>query len=271
MEGLRNGRPRQLTAWLDPATARVTDVAEPAASAFSVLHRLHGSLLIPQVGRKVVGWLGWAMTVSCVTGVVLWWPRSASPLVGLRWRRTPSAFDNLHHMLGFWIVLPLAVLSITGVYISFPQTSRALFGEASAQGGRNPAPRSRAAPAPLPAPSADVDAVARAAGLEAGSAAAITLPTQGRRPSWRVEMGSKAVEVSDADLSVRPARAAGRRGPAGLSQLMRQIHDGRETPMAWQVVIVLAGLAPSVLSVTGLVMWLRRRARRARLTKLQAA
>nr|QQZ51863.1 PepSY domain-containing protein [Phenylobacterium glaciei] len=33
----------------------------------------------------------------------------------------PSTLFNLHHLVGFWICLPLAVVSLTGVYIAFPR------------------------------------------------------------------------------------------------------------------------------------------------------
>src|SRR6185312_13707354 len=112
-----SGRPRTLNAWIDPPTAKVLATTEIANTATMVVHRLHGQLLIPGVGRKVVGWLGWAMFVSSATGLWLWWPRHANVLKGLRWRRSPSTLFNLHHMVGFWVCLPLAALSITGVYI----------------------------------------------------------------------------------------------------------------------------------------------------------
>jgi hypothetical protein len=52
----------------------------------------------------------------------------------------------------------------------------------------------------------------------------------------------------------------GARGP--LSTLMRQVHDGGATPLIWRMIITLAGIAPTVLALSGLVMWLNRRARR---------
>ncbi|MDB5450291.1 MAG: PepSY protein, partial [Phenylobacterium sp.] len=124
------GRPRTLNVWIDPPTGKVLATGEIAATLSNILHRVHGTLLIPEIGRKVVGWLGWAMFISSATGLWLWWPRHAGVLKGLRWRRGASTLFNLHHLVGFLICLPLAVLSLTGVYISFPQTSRALFGVA---------------------------------------------------------------------------------------------------------------------------------------------
>lgn len=125
------GRPRTLNAWIDPPTAKVLDTGEVARGFSMVMHRVHGSLLIPGVGRKVVGWLGWAMFASCATGLWLWWPRSGGVLKGLRWRRGPSTLFNLHHAVGVWACAPLAVLALSGVYLAFPETSRAFFGQPS--------------------------------------------------------------------------------------------------------------------------------------------
>src|SRR5207237_1127937 len=116
----------------------------------------------------LVGWLGWAMFVSSATGLWLWWPRHGGFLKGLRWRRGASTLFNLHHLVGFWICIPLAVLSLTGVYISFPQTSRALLGLPP------PPPRAagpgRFAP-PIPRPNLTLAQAVTAAQAEAPGAA----------------------------------------------------------------------------------------------------
>lgn len=265
------GRPRTLNAWIDPPTAKVLDTAEVAKGFTMVMHRLHGSLMIPEIGRKVVGWLGWAMFVSCATGLWLWWPRHAGFVKGLRWHRGASTLFNLHHTIGFWICLPLAVLSLTGVYISFPQTSRALFGLPQ-QPPRNAGP-GRFAP-PIPETKLTL-AQAVAAALAEAPGAAITevnVPTRGKEPAWRVGLKApgaeraKTVQVVDATGEVKAARG-GPGGPGGggedkISPLIRKIHDGNDMGIVWQSVIFLGGLAPAVLGITGVVMWLRRRARR---------
>src|SRR3546814_10365063 len=68
------GRPVRTMLWLDPADAKVLDQAPSSAGLVRVLHNLHGHLMIPGVGRQVVGWLGVAMLISCVSGIWLWWP-----------------------------------------------------------------------------------------------------------------------------------------------------------------------------------------------------
>ncbi len=268
-------RPRSLTAWIDPATARVLDVADTRNEAIGVLHRLHGSLLIatPGLGRKIVGWLGWAMSVSCLTGLWLWWPRNGKVLLGLRWLRSPSTFNNLHHMVGFWVLVPLLLVSLTGVYISFPETSRKLFGVETSGGPRGS--QRPAAAAPLAAPGLPIDmAVAAAMAEKPGERlAAITLPTEGRRPAWRVQFAGEghrlpvSVQISDRDGAVLTGKGRPDQ-PDPLSRRMRRIHDAQDTPWIWQILVFATGVAPVLLGVTGTVMWLRRRSRRAHLRRL---
>ncbi|MFC3080516.1 PepSY-associated TM helix domain-containing protein [Phenylobacterium terrae] len=267
------GRPRTLNVWIDPPTAKVLASGETSRSFTMVMHRLHGSLMVPGVGRKIVGWLGWAMTISCVTGLWLWWPRRGGFTKGLRWRRSPSTMFNLHHMAGFWICLPLAVLSLTGVYISFPQTSRALFGveQPAQRGGGGPG---RFAP-PVPDPELTLaEAVARAQAAAPGAAlASVSLPTRGQEPAWRVQLRTpgaeqpRTVEIVDATGQAKAGRGGAGGGPDPLSRWMRQVHDGHDMGLVWQVIIFLGGIAPAVLGVTGFVMWLRRTLRRRRITR----
>jgi uncharacterized iron-regulated membrane protein len=265
------GRPRSLNVWIDPASAKLLDVADSNSGLVRVMHQLHGTLFIPEVGRKVVGWLGWAMFVSTATGLWLWWPRNGAVLRALRWRRGPSTLFNLHHMVGFWICLPLAVLSLTGVYISFPQASRALFGVAEAParpGGQGMgAGGGRFAP-PLPHPQLSLGAAAQAAlaANPGAELASISLPTRGKAPAWRVQLRKSGapvtVQVTDATGELKPDRGGPGGAPDPLSRWMRRLHDGADMGLVWQSVIFLSGAAPAVLSLTGLVMWLRRRSRR---------
>ena len=275
-----NGRPRTLNAWIDPPTAKVLATAEIANTATMVIHRLHGQLLVPTVGRRIVGWLGWAMFVSAATGLWLWWPRHANGLKGLRWRRGASPLFNLHHMTGFWLCLPLAVLSLSGVYIAFPQASHALLGAppppGPGMGQRRAGNDPRFAP-PLAAPHLTVDQAVGAALAEAPGAtlASVNLPQAGKGPAWRIEVqppgkaSSRTIRVGDFSGAVKPAkdRPAGSRegAPDKRSRWIRRLHDGTDMGPAWRTIITAAGIAPLVLSLSGLGMWLRRRARRLKL------
>ena len=252
-------RPRTLNAWIDPGSGRVLETGEVARSFTMVLHRFHGSLMIPGLGRKIVGWLGWALFLSSATGLWLWWPRHGSAASGLRWRRGASTLFNLHHMVGFWTCAPLAALALTGVFISFPQSAH------RALGLTPPPPRPPQAALVETPRLTPAEAVNAAMALEpAARFTTLNWPQVKPKPSWRVELkttaGARAVEVDDATGAARPAKATAPR--AGIAAWMRGVHDGGGEGLAWRFVITLAGATPTLLGVTGVVMWLRRRRRR---------
>ena len=250
----------QLTAWLDPATGKVLDLGAPRQELRGVIHQLHGNLFMAQPGRKLVGWLGLFMFVSCVTGLVIWWPRGAV-LKGFAWRRSPTAWSNLHHMAGFWICVPLALLSFTGAAIAFPDVVRMV------SGAKAPAQGQRPGDAALAEPHLTVDAAVAAALAEAGSGRVqqVALPAPGPHPAWRVQLRSDAgaiqVRVDDrtGKAKASPAPPPGPGGGDPLMRLMREVHDGDDSGPLWRAVIALAGLAPALLGVTGTVLWLQRR------------
>lgn len=249
------GPPQRTSVYLDGATARVLDTAGSREGLVQIFHVLHGSLMIPGVGRQIVGWIGVAMLVSSLTGLWLWWPVSGSVSRGLRWNRRPQFDTNLHHQLGFWIAIPLAMLSFTGAWISFPAFFGPMVGEK---------PPQRPAPAPpLGKPALDVNAVA----LKAPAApVSIAWPTA-KSPVWKIGLEQGEAEVADATgtVTVKPPR------PESFARKMRRWHDGTGMGTVWQIVIFLGGMIPVVLAITGITMWLASRRWRKRPSRRLAA
>ena len=253
-----------LTAWIDPASGRVLDVGAPRQELRGVIHQLQGNMFKAQPGRKLVGWLGLFMLVSCITGLIIWWPKGAL-VKGLAWRRSPAVWSNIHHMVGFWICVPLALLSFTGAAIAFPDIVRMVSGSACAE----PAAGRTRRRAVLAAPRLSVDAAVAAALAVSGPGRVqqVTLPTSGRRPAWRVQLrgdkGAVQVRVDDrtSEAEARPAPPPGPGGGDPLMRLMRQVHDGDAAGPLWRAIIAAAGLAPALLGLTGTVLWFMRRRR----------
>ncbi|TPG13159.1 PepSY-associated TM helix domain-containing protein [Sphingomonas oligophenolica] len=252
----RPGPPARMTVYLDPPSARVLAVASGNGGLVRFLHRLHGSLQIPGVGRSVVGSIGVFMMVSSLTGLWLWWPTKGSLKRAFRWGRHRHLDTNIHQTFGFWIALPLFVLSLTGAWISFPGFSGALTGEAP----RGERPRTR--PVPLATPAQSIAAViARARGEARGNLRSIAWPTT-TSPDWTVTFAGARQPIKVADDS-GVASAAPERDRAKVGRLMRRIHDGTGMGAAWQTVIVVGGILPAVLAMTGVIMWWRNRGWRA--------
>ncbi|HYG46980.1 MAG TPA: PepSY-associated TM helix domain-containing protein [Allosphingosinicella sp.] len=257
------GRPVRTLLYLDPVSARLLDRSASDEGAVRVLHVLHGSLMVPGVGRQIVGWIGVAMLLSSLTGLWLWWPLNGRFTRALRWKRRPATSANLHHQGGFWIALPLAMLSFTGAWISFPAFFASQSGDPA---GPSPAERMRRM-AVIPAVETRLgadDAVAAARPLAAGGLAVLTWPTEPEM-KWKIglrgENGVAEVALDDRGGAATPPKAP---PPETTARLMRRLHDGTGMGPLWQTIIFIGGIVPALLAVTGILMWLNLRRRRAR-------
>ena len=259
-ERAQPGPPARYQLWLDPADARLLDKADARGGLLRTLHVFHGNLMVPGVGRTIVGWLGVAMFLSCLTGIILWWPSIGGVARGLRWNRGPLTSGNIHHQLGIWIVLPLAILSLTGAVISFPSLIRAIEGKPAAGAPRPPDRRAR----PAEVTALSVEKAIGAAREKAGDADVLGLrwPTE-KSPDWTVSVARRGL-VADYRIDDASGTATAAPPPRGLGRFMRQLHDGTDYNVLWQTIIFLAGFAPAVLGITGIIMWLRTRGWRAR-------
>jgi uncharacterized iron-regulated membrane protein len=271
------GGGRGPSVWLDPGTAEVLKVGSTASPAFRLAHDLHGALLMPvRTGRPLVGWLGIPMLLLGLSGIWLWWPRGGGFLKGFRWRRTPSTLMNLHYMSGFWLSIPLIIVSVTGIAIAFPQ----LVGAAGPGGPPGAGPGGPARGAPLQ-PRLGIDE-AVAAAMQAAPGAhliSVTRPSGAQRPgaspggppAWRVQLAGQTpseVLVDDATGAVRPAPAPVG-PPPGPMRTIRQLHQG-EGNLIWFILVALTGIVPVVAGVTGTIQWARLELRKSRARRQSA-
>ena len=251
-----DGPPRRVTLYLDPPSARILGLDTNDSGLIRLAHNFHSNLLLPGFGRALVGLLGVAMFLLAGSGVWLWWPPMGRWTRGLRWERGDRKLDaNLHHRIGFWIALPLALQAFTGAWIAWPQMI-AMAGLAGPDGNR-------ARPTPAESPHLAPDAaLAVARQSTPGVPLTIAWPTDEGGP-WRVSLatakGVSNVAVEDATGEVGVSR---RREGGGLALAVRHLHDGTTLGFYWRMVMVLIGLAPTALGVTGLLMWLRSKRRR---------
>jgi len=260
----RGTRPRLLTVYLDPPTAGVLGVADFRSSFIGVLHRFHENLTIPEYnGRDIVGWAGVAMLIMALTGLYLWWPRNHAWSAALRWQRGAGTASRLHHQFGFWICAPLAVLSLTGIYLGFPQQGRAVLSSVTAM---SPQQRGGFGAPLLQQTRLTIDQALHAALVSTPDArpAAIFLPTQ-QAQTWRVQLrqADELITVMVDDRGGGASRASPQLAGDSVAAWIRWIHDGSRGGIVWQVIIFLCGIFPTVLAITGVIIWLQRRVRRA--------
>jgi hypothetical protein len=183
----------------------------------------------------------------------------------------------LHHFVGFWLCIPLALLAFTGVYISFPQMSRSIVAPIVGEPVEAQAPQAPGGgPPPLAHTNLTIDAALTGAerALPNARVYSITLPARAREgsPSWRVTAAPAGANAFTMMRTIQVDDETGRarvRPPAsetqGVALVMRRLHDGVDLGLVWQSILFLAGWAPAVFGFTGIVMWLRRRKAKAAL------
>lgn len=88
------------------------------------LARLHDELLFDRTGRWWNGFLSLVMTVTVLTGLVVWWPGAGRWKRSLQVRRRSGwrRFNwDLHSAGGFWLFLFLLMWGVSGFYLGIPE------------------------------------------------------------------------------------------------------------------------------------------------------
>ena len=84
--------------------------------------------------------------------------------------------------------------------------------------------------------------------------------------AWRMQMRHADSESDDDRHGGRSQRQARRSGGAAVRRprraWIRWIHEGSHSGPLWAVVVFLTGILPTIFAVTGIMMWLRKRAGR---------
>jgi uncharacterized iron-regulated membrane protein len=279
----------QLLVYVHPYSGDILGARTRIGHLIGFLERLHIHLLIGQrmVGRAgwyLVGTSGLLLVLLCLTGPLLWWPGRRKIALGLTikwaasWRRI--TFD-LHRVAGLYPLVLLVIVAITGAAFSFydyvkPALTRVLDGKAAEE---EMPPKSTAQSRALPL-SLDDLALRADQALPGAITQSLILPSRPedavlvvkRFPEEIGRYGRSDVwldQYSGAVLRLVDSRAA----PLGVRLLDHwtlPVHTGEVAGLPGRLLMCLAGLAPSVLFATGLVMWRNRRkaALRARARRL---
>lgn len=256
--------PPGLQVFIDPVSGEVLGSRGFVQLPFlTFAHRLHGNFLMSREwGRPLVGWLGVAMCLLGLSGLVLWWPKRGQWKYAFQVRRTATGLRfhrELHAATGIWIFLVFMALSFSGVVIAWPD----IFGN-SARVPRahvsHPAVQAKA----LGATEAVLAASAAVPGLQPRS---IVMPARPGMPISVNYLSHGAMGASVLVDSSSGAILAVRDPSERFLAWMRPVHDG-SLGAVWRFLVFLSGLVPTLFLVTGLLMWWKKRQRRVAMTAM---
>ncbi|HEY4265401.1 MAG TPA: PepSY-associated TM helix domain-containing protein [Micropepsaceae bacterium] len=244
--------------------------------------RIHEFLMLPdRIGLPAVGWTAIAMTVMGLSGLVLWWPRKgrwAAAFLVKRGARGLRLHLDLHHAIGIWGLLIFLVLSVSGIYLAFPQTVSGAVQAAFPARETEAKPMPPGFPETWPIPPDEAVAIAKAAVPDA-IPVGILLP---RNPGavLMVQMETHAIAPSIPPITVAfdPSNTGTIQIddprnyplPDRILNLLYALHFSVGVGGLWTFLVFLAGLLPLFLAVTGVTIWWTKRARRRAAALLRA-
>ena len=133
--------------------------SEAARSFFRTITNWHRWLGMSGEGRKtgraITGAFNLSFLFLIVSGFYLWWPKTwtLDSLRRITWfhsgLRGKARDFNWHHVFGFWMAIPLFIIVLSGVVISYPWATALVY---RVTGSEPPQRRSRAAAVSKPQP-----------------------------------------------------------------------------------------------------------------------
>ena len=114
------GQRKDLTrVYVHPETLQILKLEHDDDKLMRVVHRIHGNLLIGDLGSNLVELAAsWAI-VMIITGLYLWWPSNSKSLAGIVYPRLSKSgrvwWRDLHAVTGFWISFFTLFLLLSGL------------------------------------------------------------------------------------------------------------------------------------------------------------
>jgi uncharacterized iron-regulated membrane protein len=274
---------RETTLFVNPYTGAILGEGSPRVRSFfrgvTDWHRWLGAKGDNRtVARAITGACNLGFLFLVVSGFYLWWPKSWSfkALRNITWfrRGLPSrARDfNWHNTIGFWSAVPLFIIVLSGVVISYTWAGNLVY---RIVGETPPAPRA-ANQTPQPSGSndqtsapANLDSAMQRAQQQLGDWHSITLqlPTNASSPlSFNIDRGNGGQPQKRGQLVLDRATgdivrwepfSSQTRGRQ-LRSILRFSHTGEVIGPVGQTIAGLVSLGGAFLVITGLALAIRR-------------
>lgn len=260
-------------AFLDPYTGRVLGLRETGvygfdrASVMPFVTRLHHDLAFGPLGQWVMGLVALLWIVMSAVGIYLALPRGRSLRSVFQVKRGAGSMRlsfDLHRVVGLGSALVLVVLAFSGLTMNWEREVNALVAAVSPP-VEMPAPRTRH---PGRERVTVESAVAAAHARFPGHRTVAIVPND-ERGTVRVRLaepddirirGQRFVFVDWHDSAVLAEHSL-REGSAGNVFIGWQLplHSGQAFGTAGRILVLVSGVLPLLLVVTGLVIWLKKR------------
>ncbi|NOU14972.1 MAG: PepSY domain-containing protein [Methylococcaceae bacterium] len=259
-----------LIAWINPYTSEVVSSRFWGEFVMTWLFDLHYALLLDEIGKTLMGIIGFVLLIPVISGIYLWWPASGKWRQAFLMKRHASKsrfiFD-LHKTNGVYSLVILLLLLISGAILNLHSVFNPVINylspmyQAEANHSNYQAGVSRitldqaAAFANARYPEAKLRWIETPDG-QVGTYR-IVLYQEGE-PSLRFPKTTVWIDqYSGIVLSIRDPKEE-YAGDTFMNWL-HPLHNGEIAGMTGRVVVFISGFVPAILYVTGLIRWLQKR------------
>ena len=260
---------------INPYTAEVVANRVWGETLTTWLYTLHNSLLLGRGGFYTIGVLGIILMVSLVSGLYLWWPRGSKFKYAFSIKRGASGIRlvfDIHRVAGIYTVAVLLAISFSGIYFVFGDTITSIvkaFSKVEHLQFQDPKGL-KSFVLPCIRPISATQAVALSNQVFPNATLRYVVTPDGPEGVYRVDRrqpgeANTSSPVSSVWLDQYSGQLITTRDPnrytAGETFLnvLWPIHNGEAFGLPNRIVNALAGFAPLILYVTGVIQWLRKR------------
>jgi len=272
--------------YMEPYTGKVLKIENTKWEFFNVVVNLHINLLLgTKIGKPVVNWSVVIFVGMLVSGLLLWWPSNkaaAKQRFAFKWKATTKwkrKNYDLHNIPGFYSLLVLLVISLTGLVIAFAWFDNSVQWIAN---------KGRSIPAPPPVfsdttnPSAySMDRMLQAAQRQTPGANwfFISIPGDEKSPVYSLSkddsqplyMAEKVQLDQHTGATLMSKRWKELNNGETIKAMNYDLHVGSVLGLPGKIIAFLASLIAASLPVTGFYIWLGRRNKKAPAVKPQRA
>jgi uncharacterized iron-regulated membrane protein len=269
----KSSRAETVEVFVDPVSAEILGTRSRESGGMAALYRLHSSILAGDSGRVLLGGLAILTIVSLGSGLMLWWPLIRKGVwFGFGIRRRVVTFD-LHKSVGAIFAPILLLIAVTAVYLTLPGLIKPMvksFSEETKLPGKVKSTIPIQATAPI---GPDTAAQIAAETMPGCRLMSIELPIKAD-DSYRVFVrqqgevgelrGVGRVWIDQYSGECLATRDWTRFTFADtFFRIQLALHSGDAFGIAGRWIFCLGGLSPTILSVTGFLMWRRKAKSRA--------
>lgn len=268
---MRMNNAHDLFVYADPYSGHILGAHRQEDTFTGWIALLHTQLLSGERGEIILGIGGVLLAMMGVTGLILWWPRNGKIMPGfqIQWSAHWKKINfDLHRASGIYAALFLLIVAVTGFSLVFNKSVAGLINAVTQSPARAAPPLSGPPRAGIPLPSLDV--LSQLANEILPEAAIIWInfpqtPTapwvvrkklpqeshpNGRSFIYLDQYTGRVLQVeniSEASLGTR------------INNVLYPLHIGVIAGLPTRILQVVIGFAPTVLLITGFVMWKNRR------------